>query len=128
MGTNYYWQYNECLSCKRFDRLHIGKSSGGWQFNFRGYRDYNIEFHGVAVNINIRSWKDWQDLIRKGNGKIVNEYGEEVTLQYLMENVETPERKKMLNFYDYCTKNHPEMKDDIWKDEEGYSFHDREFS
>jgi len=36
MGTNYYAQQDSCRHCGRcnkYDRYHIGKSSGGWNFS-----------------------------------------------------------------------------------------------
>lgn len=41
MGTNYYLHTDVCKHCKRSaDRVHIGKSSSGWPFLFRGYRKW----------------------------------------------------------------------------------------
>lgn len=35
MGTNYYAKTHECEHCGRFDEVHLGKSSHGWQFTFQ---------------------------------------------------------------------------------------------
>jgi hypothetical protein len=34
MGTNFYYRTQNCTHCKRFDEIHVGKSSGTW----RAYR------------------------------------------------------------------------------------------
>lgn len=39
MGTNYYLIRSECPTCKRHDKLHIGKSSAGWRFIWHGMPD-----------------------------------------------------------------------------------------
>ena len=35
MGTNYYTKINNCDKCGRYDKIHLGKSSAGWQFYFQ---------------------------------------------------------------------------------------------
>jgi hypothetical protein len=71
MGTNYYLLTNYCEHCKRGDKEHLGKSSGGWTFSFVG-------------SFEIRTKKDWLyhilDEIDKGS-KIQNEYGEELSFE-----------------------------------------------
>ena len=52
MGTNYYARYNICKHCNRFDEIHIGKSSAGWQFSFHATHE-------------IRSYKDWLNFFKK---------------------------------------------------------------
>lgn len=71
MGTNYYWLNveNECDHCGRGDvveRLHIGKSSGGWCFGLH-----------VHPNQGINDLPDWEVRWASG-GHIENEYGERV--------------------------------------------------
>ena len=52
MGTNYYHRTNICPHCNRYDERHIGKSSVGWHFNFRGYDE-------------IKTFEDWKKVLRK---------------------------------------------------------------
>jgi len=37
MGINYYLITDICNCCKRYRKIHIGLSSEGWRFKFRGY-------------------------------------------------------------------------------------------
>ena len=64
MGTNYYLRKNYCHCCKRYDEIHIGKSSVGTKFLFH-------------VTNEIRSIDDWFKEINKIDGVIVDEYGQE---------------------------------------------------
>ena len=67
MGTNYYLRENLCEHCGRYETLHIGRSSAGWTFGFRGYPE------GEGP----RSAKEWRETMKKGT--IVDEYDREVT-------------------------------------------------
>lgn len=69
MGTNYYLEPEPpCEGCKRpFERLHIGKSSGGWCFSLH-----------VDPDAGINDLPDWQDRWSRPNARIVNEYGDVV--------------------------------------------------
>lgn len=69
MGTNYYAQINKCDHCGRSaDRVHLGKSSGGWTF---------------TVDISHGEFKDFDSLKRflhsEEVSEIRNEYGEEIS-------------------------------------------------
>lgn len=72
MGTNYYFRRpltNHCEHCGRSDppeKLHIGKSSGGWCFSLH-----------VHPERDICSLADWEVLWPSGT--IVNEYGDELS-------------------------------------------------
>jgi hypothetical protein len=129
MGTNYYWRHNICPHCGRYEEAHIGKSSMGWQFLFHGYRDNLLPLPDPEVDLKVKvlSWKDWKELLSK-EGKIFNEYGAEVPLADLVANVEAPERKTMISHYDYCQEHHESDLKKMWKDPEGYTFWDREWS
>ncbi|MEW1951054.1 hypothetical protein AB0280_17605 [Pseudarthrobacter sp902506025] len=66
MGTNYYARINTCPTCRRpEEEIHLGKSSGGWQFLF-AYNDgdYYKDVHEL---------KDWLK-----DKTIIDEYGREV--------------------------------------------------
>ena len=129
MGTNYYWRYNICEHCGRYEEAHIGKSSAGWQFTLHGYRDNPLSLPDPEVDLKVKilSWKDWKQLLER-EGKIYNEYGAEVPLADLVANVEALERKGMQNHYDYCQIHHESCLENMWKDPEGYCLWETEFS
>ena len=112
MGTNYYHKRNICPTCGRHDEAHIGKSSFGWQFSFRGYSE-------------IRSYKDWIKEL-ENNGTIYDEYGRGMSLKEFKLMVKLKSKGK--NHYDYCKIHHPDSMSDQWKDERGFSFQSNEFS
>ena len=78
MGTNYY--VNErppCECCKRpFEQLHIGKSSGGWQFLFAPYPDRGLTTAAA-----------WLAYLQ--DKEIVDEYDRPVALDELRELIES---------------------------------------
>ena len=106
MGTNYYYRINLCSNCNRFDSLHIGKSSKGWTFIFRGYREEKLI---------IESYKQLINHLKKG-GNIFNEYGKEIILEEFMKMIE----KKKISPLNYSEKY--EFIPGNWIDEEGHSF------
>lgn len=79
MGTNYYLKVKDpCPTCNReFDdgKLHIGKSSAGWRFLF---------FEGFAKTPAAAFLR-----IRESDGKIINEYGENVSADDLIKLIES---------------------------------------
>lgn len=127
MGTNYYVKINCCDKCNRYDQLHIGKSSAGWKFSFRGYRDHSPP---------LTSEQSWRDFLK--DKKIENEYGETVPYDEFWSNAISEERKKLRDHIDYL-KNSPVQCDreyvkrhlnaqNAWHDENGNSFLAEEFS
>lgn len=114
MGTSYYHRTTICAKCNRFDERHIGKSSGGWQFSFQGYRD---------IMPAIRSFLDWKRELESG-GKIFDEYNREVSFDEFVEFVESKQSEPN-NHHDFCGESNT---DEDWKDPEGYLFSTREFS
>ena len=102
LGTNHY------IKQETYDKRepeHIGKSSYGWQYNFQ-------------ATTKIRSYKDWMERLK--HKTIINEYGEELTLE---------EFKELIDFKRHG-KSHAEYMEnkDCYKDEEGYNFLMRGFS
>ena len=83
MGTNYYARSKICKECGRHDELHIGKSSGGWKFHFRGYRD-------SWEDVDIRSKKEWEEYLKDKH--IFNEYDEEVSYEDFFNLVELKQK------------------------------------
>lgn len=75
MGTNYYAEpLAPCSACARpFERLHIGKSSYGWEFSFHGYKA-----------LGLTSFREWLAFLPTCV-RIVDEYGETVTIDALTE-------------------------------------------
>lgn len=75
MGTNYYWRTGngECPTCGHVDQedLHIGKSSFGWVFS-------------LHVTPELRTLDDWKEFFKISEGKIVDEYENEISLEGLM--------------------------------------------
>lgn len=128
MGTNYYVITNCCDHCNRYDEeYHIGKSSAGWSFSFRGYPSDELE-----------SWKQWREFLKD---KIIkDEYGETVSYDNFVDMIETIKApgyvnpltgKKNQQHNDAMKKDKyyfgfdPNME---WDDEDGYAFSSREFS
>ena len=111
MGTNYYAKYLECDRCNRYEEIHIGKSSSGWQFSF-------------FANDDIRSYKEWIEFLEENDAQILDEYGKEMKLKDFKELV----KEKQIDICD----NHAEIyggKDDAsYLDDEGYSMSPHKFS
>ncbi len=81
MGTNYYHRYNICSECRRYDKRHIGKSSAGWQFSFKGWKDSE----GRPA---IKSWQDWKYILKTfKDGQIFDEYGKEWSYGAMLPNM-----------------------------------------
>ena len=130
MGTNYYLQKDYCKSCKRYERIHIGKSSYGWTFSFRGYspENYSSEIIKECKTSfdRIISYKHWLGFIKESKFKIIDEYGGKVTVKHFKELVIS--KDKMNNHAKESYKNAwPDAKD-CWLDEDGNSFSRTEFS
>ena len=144
MGTNYYIRYNICSCCNRYDEMHIGKSSAGWQFSFHAVEDRDILLSSFDPKevllednftyVNISSFQEWKSFIERyvvkyKSAKIYNEYDE---LQDVEEFFDLVEHKRGE------TRNHAEYMKTEYKyqsqvgqnyiDSEGYSFSKGEFS
>lgn len=124
MGTNYYVAKNLCECCNRYDtEYHIGKSSHGWAFTFQGYKWNKLD-----------SWKQWKEFLK--NEIIMDEYGERIDYNWLVQMIETYKspnhinehsNKRNLSHYDECVASNYNIEYD-WIDSDGYSFTSREFS
>lgn len=124
MGTNYYWHCPiraKCLTCghqEPGERLHIGKSSGGWTFSFRAHEDPPL-----------KSYAQWLRWLRQPGGRIVDEYGREHTLEAFMAWVE--KKKGEQNNHTLYVRENPALHwcaDRCFLDPEGHSFSMGEFS
>lgn len=117
MGTNYYAVFNACPHCKAGEREHIGKSSLGWEFSFHGTES-------------IRMWSTWKERLSEPDTLIEDEYGSEISYQDFVTKVEASKGKT--NTVDYL---HQEGRTELfsgynryWKDPEGWSFFNGEFT
>ena len=149
MGTNYCVSLNHCKCCNRSDKIHIGKDSYGWSFNFRGYdgqygyiEDDDNRSLEVPKDFQLKSWKQWKEYLK--DKPIIDEYGDSISYEDFVEMVETyksPEfvsedgRKNLDHINEIVAD--PRYRDirsqytdpNIhWHDEDGYSFSSRYFS
>ena len=132
MGTNYYAHIDTCDKCNHPAKvLHIGKSSCGWSFTFRGYASAgSVEEYGCEI----KSYGDWLKFLVEPNVHIVNEYGETVSLDEFVEMVGN-KKDSTLRHYDYVTnpqeskwyKPDKEYLKNNWLDANGNSFTDWDF-
>lgn len=72
MGTNYYHVAETFDNVP--DRIHIGKSSGGWCFALH-----------VDAEQNINGLDDWKNKFMAANSHIVNEYGDTVSVDEMLD-------------------------------------------
>lgn len=115
MGTNYYINFDYCPSCGRGMRLHIGKKSAGWRFSFAAHKKPNIQ-----------CTHDWRELLKYM--PIIDEYDNEISYEAFFEIIEES-RREPFNHYDECKgKYGVEYDKQIYKDIEGFTFNEREFS
>lgn len=102
MGTNYY-------AVKKKPSLynlaiHIGKSSAGWKFLFRGYQDEKFNYGIYRLNIN--SIEDWKKYLKENNVVILNEYDEEISYDNFFKLVEEKQKEENKdNFCNCCNVN-----------------------
>lgn len=109
MGTNYYAKNKTCPMCgQSTNPIHIGKSSGGWQFSF--------QYNGGKFYTNITEMKIWL-----ADKEIWNEYGEKIPHSDFWELVESKQTHNNMNHAErFPTKNNFVI--------DGYSFTDGHFS
>ncbi|GIM89701.1 hypothetical protein [Paractinoplanes toevensis] len=128
MGTNYYLREHPCGSCGRSDELHVGKSSGGWSFGFRGYRHDPDDDRYSPTGYPVLSRDDWRKVFTDKPGRLVDEYGREVEnpIEWL-DALQPPDLKQQRwegsNMGSYWR---PDARD--WRDTEGFRFYDGDFS
>jgi hypothetical protein len=76
MGTNYYL-HKKCLCGEATigEPIHLGKSSAGWAFSFRGYT-YPTIYDTLPGPVKaVESIEQWEDLVRLPGYTIMDEYG-----------------------------------------------------
>ncbi len=108
MGTNYYAREKECEMCGRHESIHLGKSSGGWQFSF--------QYNGGQFYKNVPEMREWLK-----DKKIKDEYGDEITNEEFWSMVDEKQKDTNLNH----AHRHPSSTEHVI---DGYSFSDGEFS
>lgn len=76
MGTNYYAHINACYACGHAEEVfHLGKSSVGWRFCAH------------AIDALYHSWDAFCDFIQRDDVKLVDEYGEVINANDLMNKI-----------------------------------------
>jgi hypothetical protein len=132
MGTNYQFRakkaetYTACGNTKEPVEFHIGKSSVGWTFNFRGYRDGSQSPTGKPIICAA----DWKEAMKQIAGEIIDEYDRPMPQEEFWALVEAKkqpiERNGRLCEPLVHAKEHPSDRD--WLDWEGNTFADCYFS
>lgn len=149
MGTNYSVELNKCDCCNRSNKIHIGKDSYGWAFNFRGHdgkygyiTDSDENDVEVPTDLQLKSWKQWKEYLK--DKPIVDEYGDSISYKDFVEMIETYKSPSFVHNDGRKNKDHiteilgSERYSNIWNDyrnpeenwhdEDGYSFSKRYFS
>jgi len=108
MGTNYYTRKKECKECGRYEKIHLGKSSFGWQFSF--------QYNGGQYYKNLKEMKEWL----KGRN-IWDEYSEQIMQKDFWKMIK---EKQIDTNSNHASENPSETEKVI----DGYSFSDTEFS
>lgn len=92
MGTNYYVDTapscgGKCTQHCRGEEIHLGKSSAGWAFTFRGYPEAPAQTGGPAcVTWPVDDYASWHRLLSLG--EILDEYGKPWTAEDLLVKIE----------------------------------------
>jgi len=122
MGTNYYAHLNVCSHCNKAEEIfHIGKSSFGWTFSFRGHK-YNS-----PTGEPLLSYIDWVKFLMRSNVTIKDEYDRVISYQEFIDLVES-KKTEPNNHTVYVAKEYPSQVRYCWTDQQGNSFSDQEFS
>jgi len=96
MGTNYYLESNVCPHCERSDeKIHIGKSSGGWCFMLQ-----------VLPDLMLNTLDDWEQAWSKPNTRITNDEGCVVTPEKMIEIITNRSWKGQVRTAEFLRQNH----------------------
>ena len=114
MSTNYYIRKvvkDNCPTCgkgEEIDEFHIGKNSCGWSFLLNSH------------NKTVCSFPEMKKILEDNDNFIYNEYGDKVTLGFILDVIEKSQGGKSL-LSDASYKNIADLYEFIDKD--GYRFH-----
>lgn len=101
MGTNYYIKSKDkkCHECGGTGYLdvHVGKSSGGWQFLFNPFK---------------KSFKEWKEYILSNKDSLYDEYGDKVKPEEFFKLVEEKQEKDSTHYRENEPVNQYEFRDD----------------
>lgn len=135
MGTNYYLRINNCEPCGRYDQIHVGKSSAGWSFGFRGHlhklmNDQHPDWgydHQSPFGYPITSRADWAKAFTDTNGHLYDEYGSHIPdpLTWL-NNLTPPDDQQIAKEIRHGRERYRGRSD--WDDPERFRFTADEFS
>ncbi len=118
MGTNYFARNKKdickCCGHSKAEPLHIGKSSYGWTFNFRGYTE--------SYDDKIESISDWKAYLAQNHIIIKDEYDDEISYKDFFKMIYDKQKDK--NNIVHATL-YPQNN---WIDDEGFSFSSDWFS
>ena len=129
MGTNYYLHQNVCPHCGRSDEpIHIGKSSFGWTFSFRGYRkEWQYESLGKPI-VSEDDWRSFIDAQVAAGAVLKDEYGDGISVAGFWSMVDS-KRGSPNSHRTACLKDHYEhAMRDCWDDDKGNTFQEGDFS
>jgi hypothetical protein len=88
LGSNYFLRRGICPTCGHPEsEIHVGKSSYGWTFTFRGYRN---EWDDVKTTCE----EDWRKLLSEEGAGIFDEYGKEHAVAVFWDMVDTKRNSK----------------------------------
>jgi len=137
VGTNYFWHYDECEPCGRYETRHICKSLT----IFEGYFTCDAPWNEHTRQFDpekpiITSWKDWLAIFANVPGEIWDEYGKQHEIDDFIAKVESTIPEQRRRQYDWLLDNNDHRyphkfgvePDGNWIDEDGFSWSGREFS
>lgn len=114
MGTNFYTKTDKCKTCgHKPEGIHLGKSSGGWQFSF--------QYNGGTYYKNVEEMREWLK-----DKRIEDEYGGEVSHEAFWAMVAEKQKPEFKNHALEMIKSDKSSYDEQVID--GYSFTDANFS
>lgn len=115
MGTNFYME-KKCRCCGEKKSVHLGKSSAGWTFTFRGDLENGVVDYASWI-VRVRTLLNAGYTLTNDNGSDVKTLNDLV--QLIQEKYVEPNNQ---------AKDYGYNDDNNWLDENGNSFTNNEFS
>lgn len=109
--AHFYYRYNICKQCGRYDEIHLGMSENGWQFLFQGY--YGDQWKPQLEEI--KSWDNWAEFMAKHPGRIFNEFNNHISLETFLTSISYSKGQKARKYI----LDHPK---ETFQDNKGYWF------